>query len=400
MVGVRHLRADLRQEERQARDDLRPEAPEGQELPIAFVVPVGDSRAPGEEERERERGRDGGGEGRSQPAAAPGEGEARHQEGPERERCPLVLGEHGGSQKEARGDPVRPPRVRPEEQQEGAAIEAGEGQVAVGADRSSDRIEGDEREQGGRKRREGRRAPPHPAPRAAVHEEQEHGEEEGVEGTEDGVGVLPQREQRGRYDLGEGQEERIARVGDVPLLLPEDAGVDRPFGLEVARLGHPGHAAVPIAQRADHRLCEDTQGDQGREDEDDRAKDAPGAGRTRGAAGAPPPGDDPGEDGRREDREDGRAAEREGEEVGERVEAPPGPGDPQEIRVREPLSPRQGADPGEELDEPGPRHGEEGRARDARDARERFSPGHADGPAPAGKPRVPSAWAAGAPGRR
>lgn len=389
MLGCGHLDLDPGKQERRSRHDLRPEVREGQEILVALVVPVGDAGAPGDKERHGEDERNGGGHDRDG-LAAPREGHARDQQSPEGERCPLVFGQHGGTEKQPRSDSVGEPGARPDEQQEGAAVEAGERQIAVGAHRSPTRVVREEWEERGREHGERRRVARDPAPRAAVDESEENREEHGVERPVDGVGILSQREQLGESHLGERQEQRIARMGDVPLRLPERPGVDRSLGMDIARLNDPGHAAVPVQQGIGESLCKDAQADQGGDGEGRFLETGPRPAfprrRARRRAGAfPDPGHDPGEDGSDQHGEHGRPPQRDGEDVRKGVEAPADPGDPQQIAVCEPLAARKGGDPGEELDDSQPRHGEEGRSEKARQG---VSRGHAGGSAPGGSLRA------------
>ena len=385
MLGRDHLEPDLGQEERQARHDLRPEIRGGQEVFVFLVVPVGNARAPGDEEHHGEDERNGGGEDRGGLAVSR-ESHTRDQQGPESERRPLVFAQHGGGEEEPRGDSVREPGARPEEQKEGAAVEAGERQIAVGAHRSSTRIEREKRQERGREHRERRRVARDPAPRAAADERQEDREKHGVERPVDGVGVPAQGKQLGERHLGERQEQRIARMGDVPLRLPERPGVHRSLLLDITSLSHPGHAAVPVPQGVGESVGKDAQADQGGDGERRFLQPGPRPLSARRRAGASPePRHDSGEDGSDQHGEHGRPAQGDGEDVRQRVEAPAHPGDPQQIAVREPLSSRKRGEAGQELDDAQPRRGEERRSEKTRQG---VSRGHAGGSAPGGSLRA------------
>lgn len=200
------------------------------------------------------------------------------------------------------------------------------------------------------------------------------------------MSVLSQGKKLGERHLGERQEQRIARMGDVPLRLPERPGVDRTLCVDIARLNDPGHAAVPVQQGIGESLGQNAQADQGGEDEGRLLETGPRPAFLRPRAGAfPQPGPDPGEDGSDQHGEHGRPAQGDGEDVRKGVEAPAHPGDPQQIGVREPLPAWKHGEPGEELDEAQPRHGEE---RGSEKARQRVSRGHAGGSAPGGSLRA------------
>lgn len=290
----------------------------------------------------------------------------------------FVLDQHQGRQQQA-GCQTRGGREpRRQEQQHGAAVEAGQRQIVVGAHRAATGKEGREGQQGSGQDRPAGGGPPGPGPRSAVDQPQPGSEESGVDRPVEGL-VLARPRHLLDGGLGHRQEHRIPGMGDVPAALREHAGVHRPLGPDVARLGSPRHAAVPVPLGIGEGVAEDAEQDEGAEGEDEAFHPPPGNGsdgsvRSVGSDGSclsprdppPKPRNHPRHHRQPGHRHDGGGPQGHTEEMREGVEQPGRPGDAEEPGVGPAVDRRQGADGGKHLGEPRPGGREESQAADPR----------------------------------
>jgi hypothetical protein len=266
-----HLGARVPGEPRETRHDPRPEEGPGRRL-LEALEALGNAGPPGEQQDQGQRDRQGR-EGERPPALAPEPAAplaplSRHErvEGrqPQRhgsEDLALGLGEHGGGEQHPRRQAPGRPRAGRKQQQQAAAEEARQRQVAVRGRRAARHREGGEGEQRGGEGRPRRRGTARQRLGPAVDQQQPGGEKNAVERPEGVmVQIRPGRLQHGH--LGHRHQQRIPGVGDVPPPLSQRGRMDRPLAAHPARLGAPGHAPVPVRQRIVQGVAEQGQGDQ------------------------------------------------------------------------------------------------------------------------------------------